>query len=292
MRHPDIEEITLPLGVMEGGERHLTALLRPLSGREEELLATLPVEMSVAERVTAVLARCLERLGRAEADTDRVRRLAVGDREALLLHLRRLTMGDRIDCVARCSQDACGEPIDLSFRARELLLAPYENVMEWRQESVSVGDGSVSVRFRLPTGADQEAVAWLARADAASAARQLLARCVEPVDGDDDPLELLAEEGVAALSSRMAELDPQAELWLRTDCPACGSEVVSLLDAAAFLFAETAAASQQLYEEVHALAWHYHWAEGDILDLTATRRRRYLDLIASSLAQATREGVA
>jgi hypothetical protein len=39
----------------------------------------------------------------------------------------------------------------------------------------------------------------------------------------------------------------------------------------------------RLYEEVHHLAYHYHWAERDIMDLPRSKRRRYLGLLASKL---------
>ena len=40
-----------------------------------------------------------------------------------------------------------------------------------------------------------------------------------------------------------------------------------------------------LYEEVHDLAYHYHWREQDILELPRAKRRRYLALLASKLEQ-------
>ena len=39
----------------------------------------------------------------------------------------------------------------------------------------------------------------------------------------------------------------------------------------------------RLYEEVHVLALHYHWSEPQILGLSATKRRRYLTLLAQHL---------
>jgi hypothetical protein len=36
----------------------------------------------------------------------------------------------------------------------------------------------------------------------------------------------------------------------------------------------------RLYDEVHVLALHYHWAERDILALPAAKRQRYLGLLA------------
>lgn len=292
MSDADLVRVTLPGGVLDGDRRHQTALLRPLAGREQELLAALPAEVTAAERVTMLLARCLEQLGSKAPHADDVRSLTVGDREALLLHLRRASESDRIDCVVTCPHRECGEPVDVGLRVSDLLLSSYDDVVAWREESVRVGDHGVPVRFRLPTGADQEAVAALARDDAALAARRLLGRCVEPVGDGRDPVVGLGEEGVAALAARMADLDPQAELRLRMECPACAAPITTLFDTATFLFAEMGAAGDRLYQEVHALAWYYHWSEADILDLTAGRRRRYLDLIAASRERATKRSVA
>jgi hypothetical protein len=40
---------------------------------------------------------------------------------------------------------------------------------------------------------------------------------------------------------------------------------------------------ERLYEEVHRLAWHYHWAEREILAMTHSKRRRYLALLRREL---------
>jgi hypothetical protein len=40
-----------------------------------------------------------------------------------------------------------------------------------------------------------------------------------------------------------------------------------------------------LYQELHLLALHYHWAEADILRLTSSKRRRYLRLLARHIGE-------
>ena len=40
-----------------------------------------------------------------------------------------------------------------------------------------------------------------------------------------------------------------------------------------------------LYEEVHHLAYYYHWPERDILEMSRSKRRRYLALLAAKLEQ-------
>jgi hypothetical protein len=267
--------LTLPGGLVDGDRRHQLAEVRALTGREEELLAEMGADTSVAEQVTALLGRCVTRLGSAPVGPGTARRLTVGDREALLIALRWATMGDRIDSVLTCPAEGCGRPVDLLLRASQLLVEPYPAFPPWHEERF----GGRLVRFRLPTGEDQEQVAWLARLDPAAAARQLLARCLDEqqrdlVDGD---------EGLAdSVGGRMAELDPQAELRLRLCCAWCAAEIDTVLDMAAFLFAEASAPARRLYEEVHVLARTYHWGEGEILGLSSPRRRRYLELIADA----------
>jgi hypothetical protein len=62
-------------------------------------------------------------------------------------------------------------------------------------------------------------------------------------------------------------------------CPECGHAFVHLLDFPSLFFAEVALRREQLYREVHVLALHYHWSESEILGLSRTKRRTYLDLL-------------
>lgn len=288
----------LPRGVI-GGDRVGEAEIRPLAGRDEEFLAAGSADGragfgSMAATVTALLARCVVSLGTAgERPSEEVlRSLSVSDREALLLHVRRATLGDRIDCVVTCSDPSCGERLDLTLSVEGLLVEPDPAPLEWYEELFAASSGDeVSVRFRLPTGADQEATAELAATDPVAAGRALLARCVaaSPASGAEGAK--LPDDLASAVGARMAELDPQAEIRLAFDCAVCGRGVDVLFDTASFFIAELAATIDRLYDEVHAIAWHYHWPEAEILDLPRAKRRRYLDLIAASLETRVR-GVA
>jgi hypothetical protein len=289
MTHGDGTVVTLPGGVLDGDRRYDTAALRSVTGHEEELLAVWAdvAGLSLAAQVTALLTCCVERLGADRPTADDLRHLTVGDREALLLHLRRITVGERLDCTLSCPDPACSELVDLSVAVTDLLVPRYDGPAMWHEESFPAGDATVRLRFRLPTGADQEAVAALAETDPEAAARQVFERCLEAPG-----LAPLGAETLAAVSDRMAELDPQGELRLTFGCPGCGTAVDSLFDTGTFLLTEVAAAGARLAEEVHALAWYYHWSEAEILGMTARRRRRYLDLIAAELDRAGARGAA
>jgi hypothetical protein len=281
---PAIGAITLPGGFWLDGVHHRDALLRPLTGEDEAFLAEASALLP-ARRTTLLLARCLTRLGPLDAATDdAVRSLTVGDREALLLHLRRLALGDRLQCVLRCPEAGCGEPMDLDLDVRDLLSAPYGNAAPLHDAEIE-GEGTVwRIRFRLPTGADQEEAAPLARTDPAAAAELILARCIETAEREDGgPVASLSAEVAERLGERMSELDPQAELTLSLSCPTCGRDFTAVLDAGSFVFDELAGSAPSIYREVHRLAFYYHWSEAEILRLTGSKRRLYLDLLAETL---------
>ena len=149
-------EVNLPGGLVDRDRRVGRARLRPLTGREEEWLAGAQGVPS-ALKVTQVLSSCLVALDSEPVTSDLVRRLLVGDRDFLMLQLRRLTLGDDVAAVVNCP--ACGAAMDVSFRASEV---PVEHRPQSSADyTVAVeasGNAGRPIRFRLPTGADQEAV--------------------------------------------------------------------------------------------------------------------------------------
>jgi hypothetical protein len=286
----DALEVILPSGFLVGGTWHREAQLRPLASRDEAFLQEDGQTLLPTQRSTTLLARCLTRLGPLPepVTSEAVRSLRVGDREALLLHLRRLTLGNRMQCILSCADPACGEKMDLDLNVSDLLVPAYPQVQE-RYETL-VKDNGIAYRvcFRLPTGADQEEVASLACTDPQVAAELLLRRCVEQVTtegGDVVSSEDWLPAVVQQLPAVMAELDPQAEVLLHLTCPLCGHVFSALFDAGAYFFQELAGRARLLYREVHLLALHYHWSEAEIMGMTASKRRLYLDLLAESLTE-------
>jgi hypothetical protein len=283
--------VALPGGCWLDGRCQREAALRPLTGDDEAwLLEAEAGGMLPAERSTALLARCLTRLGAATTVTPELARsLTVGDREALLLQLRRLTFGDDLPCTVSCPAPSCGERLELPLRVGDLLLPPYPPQPRRHQRTWTSGGTAVQVGFRLPTGADQEAAAAAAAAgDPAAGASLLLRRCVEDLDPPGGPPETLPEDLLARLDATVAALDPQAELRLSVRCARCGLEFSTVLDAGGCLYEEVSLHARHLYQGVHLLALHYHWGERELMGMTARERSRYLGLLEEALAGAGR----
>jgi hypothetical protein len=275
----EFADVQLPVGVPLDGSWRRDAVLRQLTGRDEAFLLEHGRNLSLAALTTAMLARCVCRLGSTSPVTpEAVRGLSVGDREALLLHLRRLTLGETMSCVLGCP--ACAEKLDLDLRVSELLLPPSGDSAEACETSIGLGDTTYRVRFRLPNGGDQEQAAFIAGAPE-DAAQFILQRCVHEITNEATGrrVETMPPMFADRLGEVMAASDPQAEILLDLVCPACGEAFRSPFDVADYLYRELGGREGDLYREVHLLAFHYHWSESQILRLSRRKRSLYLGML-------------
>jgi hypothetical protein len=129
-------EVTLPTGLWVEGRRRQDAALRPPTGDDETFVLEEADGLSPARRTTALLTRCLVRLGPHEPPAaEHVRALTAGDREALLLHLHRLTYGARIRPPTGADLEAAADRAVEGLDAAERVLAE-RCVLEGRPEDV------------------------------------------------------------------------------------------------------------------------------------------------------------
>ena len=210
-----------------------------------------------------------------DVDRERLRKLPIGQRDALLVRLRQRTFGHVVRGIVRCT--TCDAPLQF-----ELDLRTYDatgHLQHRLPPQWLVADG-FDVLFRLPDSTDFEAVADRCM-DTDSARSMLVERCV--LEASREGVEVLPAELTAAaverIGARMEELDPLAELPLGVSCERCGGHCLALFDAGRFLWRDVTQAAHQLLDEVHALATHYGWTEPQILALSAARRRYYLEKI-------------
>lgn len=83
-----------------------------------------------------------------------------------------------------------------------------------------------------------------------------------------------------AISERMAEADPQAEIELAFECCDCAEPWTEIFDIAAYLWDEVNAWAMRTFHEVHCLASAYGWSEREVLAVSPRRRSLYLERIA------------
>jgi hypothetical protein len=212
----------------------------------------------------APVARAVAVAARAAPADERVEDWTIGRRDGLLLDVHAAVFGSAIELVTDCP--ACGEALELTLQVGDVRVPCGEAGAEHELTDEASG---MHVRFRLPSSADLLAVA--AVADVAAARIALAERCAAPA-------EALPESAVAALATRIAELDPQADIDLALSCGQCGHRWTAPFDVADHVWRRLDARARTLVADVAALAASFGWSEDAILDLSPERRRLYLDL--------------
>ncbi len=275
--------VRLPGGWLDGsGACHRDAAVRPVRGDDEEWLYTLPLTTPESQVVSGLLARCVSRIGPGAPARDTVRELCAGDREWLVLRLWQLTLGDRVELTLTCPRPSCGARMDVDFALSGL---PVEDRPQQAEYHLAAREGGVEARFRLPRGADLEALGGGRSGTGPGDARaaRLLGRCVLGVD--PPPAEgtavLLARSARLreALAERMREHSALTQRELDAACPECEEEFVSRFDPILEFLTEMLRRRPEFERDVHLLSLHYHWPLSEILALPRPRRRWYVRLL-------------
>jgi hypothetical protein len=220
-----------------------------------------------------------------EQAPEQLARLSVGQRDACLLTLREQLFGSQLHSVTACPQ--CQQHIELTFNVPDIRVEPaMTDPITPAGEAMTLTMEGYRVHFRLPNSLDLASIET--STDVNQAREQLLRRCIQAVvreeaDSDDgeplDNVSRLPMTLVDAMAERMAQADAQADTRLALSCPDCGHEWRATFDIVTYLAREIHHWGKHILREVHGLARAYGWCEADILAMTPTRRRAYLELL-------------
>jgi hypothetical protein len=187
-----------------------------------------------------------------------------------MLEVREALFGPGMQALARCP--SCGSALDLDMQADQFSApaaessGPYELTHEgW------------TVLFRLPEAADLYGLP----PDLESAVGCLREECLLEAHRDGEAVQPaeLPPEVLDTVERRMGELDPQGDIELLLECPACGHSWSCCLDAGSYFWTELEAWSRRTLAEVHELARAYGWTEDEILAMSPLRRSWYLEMV-------------
>jgi hypothetical protein len=195
--------------------------------------------------------------------------LPLGARDRLLLDLRRAALGSRMACETHCPE--CAEHVEFDVAASQLTC----DAGSVAEQSFEVEHEGWDISFRLPTTADLIGCA----ATTEGLARRIALRCIVEARWGTTRVtcDTLPDTVLEAVGERCAALDPQADIELELACPACGHRWRSPFDIAAFLWSELEAWATRMLDEIHVIASGYGWSEAEILNLSPSRRRYYLE---------------
>ncbi len=237
-------------------------------------------QRTLPERALAFLGAALPGRRREELSA-----LTVGERDAGLFALRDRSLGP--DLRGRTECPVCNSRLEFTLPIRDIYVAAGDDA----EQSAPPREGRFdqegwALCYRLPTAGDLIAATSGRRGDVAAVRAGLLRRTIlearyhgEPIPAQE-LLERLPEKIIAALGERMSEDDPQAEVELRLSCARCGHGWSAYLDICNFFWTETAAMSERLLGEVHALARAYGWNQSEILAMSPARRQAYIERLS------------
>jgi hypothetical protein len=241
----------------------IDVMLREPVGAEDILLLEAPAfDTAFALELVARLAFL------ANGQTVEWSNLCVTDLDALLLLLRQMLLGNLIRTDIICPAADCGARIDVAFRIGEYLAHHRPRTARGVEAADEPGWfrlRNTPVSFRLPTAADQVAVA-----QALKPARELIQRCIRPTN---IPVRLLRR-----IETAMEALAPGLSQNLQGHCPHCEMSVDMYFDVQQFVLSELRNQAALIYGDVHVLALHYHWSQAEILALPRGRRARYAEM--------------
>jgi hypothetical protein len=239
--------------------------VRELTGRDER---------SISGTSTADAIRLLDPLieppQQGVADTLTAADLTAADRDRLLAAVYQRAFGDRIESTLNCAR--CSQRFDLHFSLRHLV----SSVEVAGQPDTDQSEPGNTARFRIPTGRDELALSSLTAAEAESL---LLNRCV---DGGQ------WTGGAQRFQEMLEGIAPLLDLELSAHCPECEHRHTVQFDIQSYLLGALMGEQHKLMTEIHRLAVAYGWSLDQILSLTRTERRLFVELIGNENARRSR----
>lgn len=222
--------VDLPRGLMYNGSWNTRAVVRELTGMDEEAMARVK---DITEIYDTVLALGTVRIGEAELAgiplperQGLLQQLLLGERDMLYVGIIRMTYGDRKTMILTCP--SCNEKQELIVvLSEDFKVTEVDDVQQMEFDyTSSKGD---RIRYRPAVGADQMEAFKRKGATMAEQNSTLLSRCIKTVNDDliVNPLEYARKLPLRdrhALLAALIEHQPSVDMTVTVDCVACREE--------------------------------------------------------------------
>jgi len=230
------------------------------------------MDQSLTEKTLILLGKAC-----SSADQHEIGMLSIGERDARLLQLREWLFGSTLRNIAHCPK--CNDTVEWETNTRELFLKPISPDLSVK--TFLLEKDGLSIRFRLPNTHDISK----ASTDLSYQAdhTKLLSDCILEMNsgGKYNSVNDLPGSAWEALSEMMENEDPQADIRMNIECPACTHQWQSPFDIVSFLWAEIHNWAIGILQEVYLLGRSFGWSEEAILKMSSRRRQLYLQMIGA-----------
>ena len=225
--------------------------IRQLTGKEEEIVIGLNLQVNIPELLTQILANCIENIGPIkEIDPIVIQKLLICDRDYILLKLRQMTFGDMINANIHCPNDICGKEMEIDFDLKNIeidrkdigngiFLHTLSSISSYKDQSGIVHS---DVEFRLPTIGDQEQIVKIYGENQSKALTLLLAKCIKRIGSitliNENLVQSLSINARREINQKMQEVSPKVDLFLNIQCPECEYKFATPFDIQNFFLAK------------------------------------------------------
>jgi len=230
-----------------------------------------------------------------EMTFEEIAKYSILKRDICLFDIYRKNYGSLLRCFSTCP--LCKEKLEFNIASEDIL----SKQNEIKEDPVSFTVKDNYIKFRLPNSLDLASAALCE--NALTARNELIKKCIikyginpplhpsqertfgtrtdyKAITGENEDLynSKITQEIIDAVAEYMGEYDQNGEIDFDLKCNTCGHERKIPFDILTFLWKEIAFHAKRLLYEIHILASIYGWHEKDILQMSAVRRRYYLEM--------------
>lgn len=235
----------------ENGVVHKTYTLREITGEDEEYINRSDIKQNGAKVATALLTRCITKLGtltKKELGPKKweeifKEKLFIGDRDIMLLTLRKKSTGEEIEVTHTCPNPNCKAKLKTIINIDELEIKPYDGMktIPFELPKGFVDHKGILHRegtMRRPNGLDGEILTPVAKNNIAKATSLLLARLCSFSDGahiDPTIMAKLTIKDRNYLQELLNEHQFGVDMTVPIMCDQCGEEFKGNLNQSNFI---------------------------------------------------------
>lgn len=269
--------VTLPHGFVSSNLHYRQATLRELNGHDEQFLEDIKNESPFFLQAVELLKRLVS-FGDVEGSNEDIfKNLIIGDRMVLLLNLRQLTFGNVLHCIITCP--SCIQKISIDIDIANLL--KMTNISNLRNIH-TLNIEKFKIKLRPLKTADQKSILSFSNKKTSELIEILIRLCI--ISSKPALPQRIPESLISIISTKLEEMDPMADIILDLHCPSCQHDFQTQFDLEKFILEEFHLRKQNLENEIHKIAFYYHWNEDTILSLPMKKRHRYVELVDNTLS--------